>query len=70
MLFNSAEFIFLFLPLSLFLFFYLAKQFSNEVALASLVACSLFFLRLVESSLFTIAIAINGIQLPFRHTPR
>jgi D-alanyl-lipoteichoic acid acyltransferase DltB (MBOAT superfamily) len=43
MLFNSAEFIFFFLPLSLFFFFFLAKRFSNEVAIASLVASSLFF---------------------------
>jgi D-alanyl-lipoteichoic acid acyltransferase DltB (MBOAT superfamily) len=43
LLFNSAEFIFLFLPLSLLLFFYLAKRWSNEVAIAGLVVCSLFF---------------------------
>ncbi len=43
MLFNSAEFIFLFLPISLLLFFYLAKHWGNEVAIASLVICSLFF---------------------------
>ena len=43
MLFNSAEFIFLFLPISLLLFFYLAKRWGNEIAIASLVICSLFF---------------------------
>lgn len=43
MLFNSAEFIFLFLPISLLVFFYLAKRWGNEVAIASLVFCSLFF---------------------------
>ena len=43
MLFNSAEFILLFLPVSLLLFFYLAKHKGNEVAIAALVICSLFF---------------------------
>ena len=43
MLFNSAEFIFLFLPLSLLLFFSLAKRHGNEIALAGLVGCSLLF---------------------------
>jgi D-alanyl-lipoteichoic acid acyltransferase DltB (MBOAT superfamily) len=42
-LFNSAEFIFLFLPISLLLFFYLAKRRGNEAAIAGLVASSLFF---------------------------
>ncbi len=43
MLFNSAEFIFLFLPLSLLIFFSLAKYWGNEIAIAGLVFCSLFF---------------------------
>ena len=43
MLFNSVEFIFAFLPFTLVLFFYSAKKHGNEVALLSLVACSLFF---------------------------
>ncbi|QBG36354.1 MBOAT family O-acyltransferase [Litorilituus sediminis] len=43
MLFNSAEFIFLFLPISLLLFFTAAKRWGNEAAITSLVACSLFF---------------------------
>jgi len=42
-LFNSAEFIFLFLPISLLLFFTTAKKWGNEAAITSLVACSLFF---------------------------
>jgi D-alanyl-lipoteichoic acid acyltransferase DltB (MBOAT superfamily) len=42
-LFNSAEFIFLFLPITLLLFFYLAKRWGNEVAIAGLVVSSLFF---------------------------
>jgi alginate O-acetyltransferase complex protein AlgI len=42
-LFNSAEFIFLFLPISLLLFFYLSKRHGNEIALAGLVISSLFF---------------------------
>ena len=43
MLFNSVEFIFLFLPLSLLIFFTLAKRWGNEIAIAGLVVCSLFF---------------------------
>ena len=43
MLFNSSEFIFLFLPLTLWLFFFSAKKWGNNVAIWSLVFCSLFF---------------------------
>lgn len=43
MLFNSAEFLFLFLPVTIFLFFKFAQSYGNQVAIAVLVACSLFF---------------------------
>ncbi|MFT5677270.1 MAG: alginate O-acetyltransferase complex protein AlgI, partial [Paraglaciecola sp.] len=43
MLFNSVEFIFVFLPFCLLLFFYLAKHWGNEAAIFGLVACSLIF---------------------------
>lgn len=43
MLFNSPEFLFLFLPISLWLFFVFSRMFGNEVAIASLVLCSLLF---------------------------
>lgn len=43
MLFNSAEFLFLFLPITIFLFLQLAKNFGNQIAIAGLVVCSLFF---------------------------
>jgi alginate O-acetyltransferase complex protein AlgI len=42
-LFNSVEFIFVFLPFCLLLFFYLAKHWGNEAAIFGLVACSLIF---------------------------
>lgn len=43
MLFNSAEFLFFFLPITIFIFLTLAKRFGNEAAIAGLVGCSLFF---------------------------
>lgn len=43
MLFNSIEFIFFFLPLTFLIYFLAAKFYSNEVAIGSLVAASLFF---------------------------
>ncbi|SFF94809.1 hypothetical protein [Neptunomonas qingdaonensis] len=43
MLFNSAEFIFAFFPITLFGFFWLAGRFGNEVAILWLVIASLFF---------------------------
>lgn len=43
MLFNSADFLFVFLPLCLFIFFYSAKKWGNETAIASLVISSLTF---------------------------
>ncbi len=43
MLFNSTEFIFLFFPFSLLVFFGLAKYRGNETAIVGLVFCSLFF---------------------------
>ncbi|WP_372742382.1 MBOAT family protein [Neptunomonas sp.] len=43
MLFNSAEFIFAFLPIALFGFFWIAGRFGNEVAILWLVIASLFF---------------------------
>ncbi|GAB3036269.1 MBOAT family O-acyltransferase [Bowmanella dokdonensis] len=43
MLFNSPEFIFLFLPLCLVLFFNFARHFGNQAAIAVLVVSSLFF---------------------------
>tara|TARA_R110002094_G_scaffold203564_1_gene174673 strand:- start:317 stop:1882 length:1566 start_codon:yes stop_codon:yes gene_type:complete len=43
MLFNSPEFLFVYLPITLWLFFFFSKTFGNEVAIASLVVCSLFF---------------------------
>jgi len=42
-LFNSIEFIFLFLPLSLILFFTIARKWGNEGAIIALVLASLFF---------------------------
>ena len=43
MLFNSAEFLFLFLPFTIITFLTLAKRFGNEAAILGLVGCSLFF---------------------------
>ncbi|OKY26727.1 MBOAT family protein [Thalassotalea sp. PP2-459] len=43
MLFNSVEFLFFFLPLTILLFLQIAKRYGNEPAIAVLVACSLFF---------------------------
>lgn len=43
MLFNSFEFIFLFLPLCLAVFFYTARRWGNESAIFTLVVASLFF---------------------------
>ncbi|MFW8592036.1 MBOAT family O-acyltransferase [Glaciecola sp. 2405UD65-10] len=43
MLFNSIEFIFFFLPITLFVFFAVAKYKGNEAAIFALVAASLFF---------------------------
>ncbi|WP_448547383.1 MBOAT family O-acyltransferase [Thalassotalea fusca] len=43
MLFNSFEFIVIFLPACLLLFFTTAKRWGNQSAIATLVACSLFF---------------------------
>jgi D-alanyl-lipoteichoic acid acyltransferase DltB (MBOAT superfamily) len=43
MLFNSFEFIFLFLPITLFVFFYIGKRNQHQVAMSWLVLTSLFF---------------------------
>ncbi len=43
MLFNSHEFIFLFLPLALFVFYFFGKRFGHEIAMLWLVLASLFF---------------------------
>lgn len=43
MLFNSYEFIFIFLPITLLVFFYIGRNFSGKTAAASLVVASLFF---------------------------
>ncbi len=43
MLFNSHEFIFLFLPVTLFTFYFLGKRCGHEIAIVSLVLASLFF---------------------------
>lgn len=43
MLFNSFEFLFLFLPATIFLFLLSAKRWGNEAAISVLVLCSLFF---------------------------
>jgi len=42
-LFNSVEFIFFFLPITLLLYFVTAKKMGNEAAINTLVFCSLFF---------------------------
>ena len=43
MLFNSYEFIFFFLPINLFIFFQIGKRGYYQLAIAALVAASLFF---------------------------
>lgn len=43
MLFNSFEFLFVFLPITILLFLFSAKRWGNEAAIAVLVVCSLFF---------------------------
>lgn len=43
MLFNSHEFIFLFLPVALFAFYFFGKRFGHEIAMLWLVLASLFF---------------------------
>jgi D-alanyl-lipoteichoic acid acyltransferase DltB (MBOAT superfamily) len=43
MLFNSLEFIFLFLPITLLIFFFIGKYSSNRLAIAFLLSASLFF---------------------------
>lgn len=43
MLFNSIEFIFLFLPICMALFFYAARRWGNEAAIITLIISSLFF---------------------------
>lgn len=43
MLFNSVEFIFVFLPFSLALYYFLGRRFNAEIAIFVLVLCSLFF---------------------------
>ena len=43
MLFNSFEFIFLFLPFTLFVFFFIGKRNQHQVAMSWLVLSSLFF---------------------------
>jgi len=43
MLFNSFEFIFAFLPITLLVFFWIGKRNQHEVAISWLVLCSLFF---------------------------
>ncbi|ALS97674.1 MBOAT family O-acyltransferase [Lacimicrobium alkaliphilum] len=43
MLFNSPEFLFAFLPLTLLAFFFCARRWGNEAAIGVLVVCSLFF---------------------------
>lgn len=48
MLFNSYEFIFLFLPITFFVYFFLNKKRLSEAAKGFLVLSSLFFLQLVE----------------------
>ena len=48
MLFNSYEFIFLFLPVTFFVYFFLNKKRLTEAAKGFLVLSSLFFLQLVE----------------------
>jgi len=51
MLFNSYEFIFLFLPVTFFVYFFLNKKRLTEAAKGFLVLSSLFFLQLVEHRL-------------------
>ncbi|MEW8264271.1 MAG: MBOAT family protein [Candidatus Thiodiazotropha taylori] len=43
MLFNSFEFIFLFLPITFFVFFFIGKRNHHRVAISWLILCSLFF---------------------------
>ncbi len=71
MLFNSAEFIFLFLPITLLLFFYIGNRGHHRVAISWLVVASLFFyawwnpaylILLVSSILFNymVGVALSG----------
>jgi hypothetical protein len=52
MLFNSVEFLFFFLPLTLLLYHLLRHHVSVQSALFLLIIASLFFLCLVATSLF------------------
>jgi ABC-type methionine transport system permease subunit len=70
MLFNSYEFILLFLPVTFLVFFAIARL-GREAAIAWLVVASLFFLRLVESVLPDSDFTLHDSQLWFRrvHKP-
>ncbi|MCW5751608.1 MAG: MBOAT family protein [Alphaproteobacteria bacterium] len=62
MLFNSVEYIFAFLPASLFGFFLIAARFGQRAALAWLVAASLFFYGWWNPTYLTLIIAMIAIN--------
>lgn len=62
MLFNSYEFIFLFLPITLIIYFWLNKYNKNRLAKAWLVIASLYFYSYFHKSyliLITVSILVN-----------
>jgi hypothetical protein len=76
MLFNSYEFIFLFLPISLFIFFQLGGRGYHQLAIAWLVVTSLFFYGWWNASylgLMLASVIVNyfmGMALSRRFTTR
>lgn len=59
MLFNSFEFMFLFFPLTVLLYFLAVRFVGQEFGLGLLVVASLFFLCLVESCLYYFHSVLN-----------
>ncbi|MBW4424600.1 MAG: MBOAT family protein [Nostoc desertorum CM1-VF14] len=62
MLFNSLEFIFLFLPITLFIFFFLGKYSYHHLAIAWLVIASLFFYSWWNPRYLVLLIASIGLN--------